>query len=73
MGRKFGYIGFIALILALCLIPSLGMLLSEPEEAGANEVLALAPKPRDTEGNWNTEYLTQLRDYAEDHFSCGSP
>ena len=68
MGKKFGYIGFIALMIALCLIPSLGMLVSEPEEAGANEVLALMPEPRDAEGNWNTQYLTQLKDYAEDHF-----
>ena len=68
MGKKFGYIGFIALMLALCLIPSLGMLVSEPEEAGANEVLALMPELQDTEGNWNTQYLTQLKDYAEDHF-----
>lgn len=68
MGKKFGYIGFIALMLALCLIPSLGMLVSEPEEAGGNEVLALMPKLRDTEENWNPEYLAQLKDYAEDHF-----
>ena len=68
MGKKFGYTGFIVLMLALCLIPSLGMLASEPEEAGANEVLALTPKLQDTEGNWNTEYLAQWRDYAEDHF-----
>ena len=68
MGRKLGYIGFIALILALCLIPSLGMLAAASGEAGANEVLALMPEPRDADGNWNTEYLTQLKDYAEDHF-----
>ena len=68
MGKKFGYIGFIALMTALCLIPSLGMLASPPQEAGANEVLALMPEPRDAEGNWNTEYLAQLKDYAEDHF-----
>ena len=68
MGKKFGYIGFIALILALCLIPSLGMLASPSRETGANEVLASMPKPRDAEENWNTQYLAQLRDYAEDHF-----
>ena len=68
MGRKLGYIGFIALILALCMIPSLGMLVSEPEEAGANEVLTRMPELKDAEGNWNTDYLTGLKDYAEDHF-----
>ena len=68
MGKKFGYIGFITLILALCLIPSLGMPVSTPQEAGANEILALMPEPRDAEGNWNTEYLAQWKDYAEDHF-----
>ena len=68
MGKKFGYTGFIALILALCLIPSLGMLVSASQEAGANEVLASMPNPRDAEGNLNLEYLTQWKDYAEDHF-----
>ena len=68
MGKKLGYIGFIALILALCLIPSLGMAVSPSQKAGANEVLALMPDPRDADGNWNTEYLAQLKDYAEDHF-----
>ena len=68
MGKKFGYIGFIALMTALCLVPSLGMLASTSQETGANEVLALMPEPRDAEGNWNTQYLAQLKDYAEDHF-----
>lgn len=68
MSRRFGYIGFIALILVLCLIPSVGMLAPSPQETGANEVLAPVPEPRDAEGNWNLEYLTQCKDYAEDHF-----
>ena len=68
MGKKIGYIGFIALILALCMIPSLGMLASPSQEAGANEVLAQMPKLRDADGNWNTGYLAGLKDYAEDHF-----
>ena len=68
MSGKFGHAGFIVLILALCLIPSLGMLAAPSEEAGANEVLALMPEFQDAEGNWNTQYLSQLKDYAEDHF-----
>ena len=68
MGKKFGYTAFTALVLALCLIPSLGMLLPHEEtEAGGNQVMAAAPSLRDGEGKLNTAYLTQLRDYAEDH------
>ena len=35
---------FTAVFLALCLLPGLGMLLFGESEAGANEVLANAPK-----------------------------
>ena len=73
MGKKFGYAGFIALTLAICLIPSLGMLVPSSQESGANEVLARMPMPRDAEGNWNPEYLTQWKDYAEDHFFLRQP
>ncbi len=59
---------FLALVLLLCLIPSLGMLVGPSQEGGANEVLTPLPELRDGEGRWNTDYLSQLREYAGDHF-----
>ncbi len=69
MKKQFGYYIFIAAFLALCLIPSVGMLLPEGgEAAGSNEVLAPMPALRDGEGNLNTAYLAKLSDYVGDHF-----
>lgn len=67
--KKLPYAVFTAVILLLCLIPSLGMLLPAQEgEAGGNQTLSRAPSLRDAEGNWNTDYLSQLQDYAGDNF-----
>ena len=69
MKKNAAYAAFTALILLLCLLPSLGMLLPAPEEeAGGNQALSRAPSLRDPEGNWNTGYLSQLQDYAGDNF-----
>lgn len=69
MKQKFAYSAFTALILLLCLIPSLGMLLvPQGGEAGGNQALSRAPSLRDAEGNWNPRYLSQLQDYAGDNF-----
>lgn len=69
MKKNFLYAAFTALILLLCLIPSLGMLLPSQEgAAGGNQTLSSAPALRDTEGNWNPQYLSQLQDYGADNF-----
>ena len=59
---------FIAVILLLCLVPSLGMLLPGQADAGGNEVLAPPPVLRSAEGQVNTEYLPQLVGYVEDNY-----
>ncbi len=67
--KNVAYAFFTALILLLCLLPSLGMLLpSQGNEAGGNQALSRVPAPRDDEGNWNTAYLSQMQNYAADHF-----
>lgn len=67
--KNIGYTAFTALILLVCLIPSLGMLLAPREsEAGGNQTLSALPSPRDREGNLNTAYLSQLQDYGSDNF-----
>lgn len=69
MKKKIAYSAFTALILLLCLIPSLGMLLGGQEgEAGGNQALSRAPALRGPEGDWNPRYLSQLQDYAGDNF-----
>lgn len=67
---NFWYGGFAALILALCLVPSLGMLLSDSgDTAGGNQVLAAPPSLVDASGQLNPDYLTELTAYVEDsHF-----
>ncbi len=69
MKQKLSYAAFTALILLMCLIPSLGMLLPETDgEAGGNQALSAAPALRNAEGGWNPNYLSQLQDYASDNF-----
>ena len=59
---------FIALILTLCLLPGVGMLIFGESEAGANEILASAPKLRNRYGSFNAEVLSDLADYMGDRF-----
>lgn len=69
MKKNIAYAAFAALILLLCLVPSLGMLLSpQGGEAGGNQALSRAPALRDAQGNWNPDYLSQMQDYAGDNF-----
>lgn len=69
MKKDFGCAAFTALILLLCLIPSVGMLLPKPAaEAGGNQTLSKAPALKDAGGNWNPAYLSQLQDYGADNF-----
>ncbi len=69
MKKNIACAAFTALILLLCLIPSLGMLLPAQESAaGGNQALSRAPSLRDPEGNWNPGYLSQIQDYAGDNF-----
>lgn len=69
MKKNLPYAAFAALIFLLCLIPSLGMLApSRENQAGGNQALSRPPSLRDTEGNWNPKYLSQMQDYAGDNF-----
>ena len=62
------YLIFIALILALCLIPGVGLLINGPAEAGANEVGAAMPDLAERDGSLNTDCLGELADYVNDGF-----
>lgn len=69
MKKNFAFAAFAALILLLCLLPSLGMLLPDGGgPAGGNQAISAAPSLRNAEGEWNTAYLSQLQDYGADNF-----
>lgn len=58
---------FIAVILAMCLLPSVGMVLFGPSETGANEILAQKPEISDELG-FNFAVLQDTASYVEDRF-----
>ncbi len=68
MGRKAGFIGYIAVILTVCLIPSVGMLSGGESASGGNEVRAQPPVLRAAEGTVNWNYPAQLLDYLGDNY-----
>ncbi len=69
MSKKRLSLLFVGLFLLLCLIPSVGLLLTGGAEAGANEVLAVKPSLTTRDGKLNGDYLSDLGDYVGDRFS----
>ena len=55
--------------LAVCLIPSAGMLLLPQEAAAANQTLAQPPRLFLEDGSFNTRVLDEVTDYVADHFA----
>ncbi len=66
--KKTVSIVFAVLFLALCLVPSLGMLAGGVSAAGANEVLASAPALKKADGSLNAGFLSDFSDYVGDRF-----
>ncbi len=58
---------FVAVILALCLIPSVGMAISGPSQPGPNEILAQKPELYDGDGV-NPAVLRDTVSFVEDRF-----
>ncbi len=56
------------LFLAICLFPSLGMLVTDPETSSENRRLSEFPSIRTEEGKWNTQWLSLAGDYFQEHF-----
>ena len=59
---------FAGLFLALCLVPSVGLLLGHGSGAAANQVLAVLPSPTKKDGSLNADYLPGLGRYVNDRF-----
>ena len=64
---------WICLFLALCLIPSLGMLSAGETQPSANEILASRPQFILKDGKWNTKVLNDVSDYIADRFAFRKP
>ena len=62
------YTGFIAAVLLLGLILSLGMLVCGPSRAGANEQLSPKPTLVRADGSWNPDFLGDCVTWFSDHF-----
>ena len=62
--KKPFYIVFIALVLVICLIPSVGLVINGPSEAVSNETPHVMPTIKNFDGTWNLDYLDGLRDYV---------
>ena len=66
--KKLLYGGFVALLLALCLVPSVGLLIAGPSQPGANEKLHEKPSLKTEAGGLNGAYLSDLAGWFGDHF-----
>ena len=69
MSKKVVSLLFVGIFLFLCLVPSVGLLLTGGAEAGANEVLAAKPSVTGRDGSFNPDVLADLGDYVGDRFS----
>lgn len=61
-------LAFVAVVMALCLTPLVGMIFAPTTRTTENKVLASKPSLTE-DGRLNTDYLEQLGDYYADHFA----
>ena len=69
MKKSWYQIILLILGLLICLFPLIGMAVTGPAPAAANEILAFEPKLKTDSGSLNLRYLNDLSDYFRDHFS----
>ena len=66
---KKGKLIYCILFFAICLCPSLGMLVTKQETSSENRQLSDFPSPKTEEGKINVEWLSQAGDYFQEHFA----
>lgn len=66
---KKGKLIYSVLFFAVCLCPSVGMLIAKPETSSENRQLSEFPTLKTEEGKWNVEWLSQAGDYFQEHFA----
>ena len=69
MKKKLPLLLFIAASLALCLIPSVGMIFNPTTETVGNEFETALPSLKNEDGSINFKYLSQLGDWFGKHFA----
>jgi hypothetical protein len=69
MNKKTAYIIFTAVFFAVCLIPSVGMLIIGPSDSSANEILAEQPVLFTPDGSFNTSITDDITSYIADRFA----
>jgi len=69
MKQRVFHLLYLAAVLVMCLVPSLGMLLLGPSDAAANEVLTRPPTLRAADGHFNWAVLSDTADYIADRFA----
>lgn len=69
MKHKWLYKIFVAVFIAVSLIPSVGMLVFGSDGAAANEILTSRPQLFRRDGSFNLEVLSETADYIADHFA----
>ena len=65
--KKLGYVLFVGVIAAVCILPAAVMPWQE-ENAVGNEQLAPLPELREEDGSFNINILNEFSDYFADHF-----
>lgn len=65
---KYKAMAFTAVMILLCLIPSVGMLVWGPSEARANELMPEPPELRDGAGVLNARLLSDTAEYLDESF-----
>lgn len=66
---KKGKLIYCILFFAICLCPSLGMLVTKQETSSENRQLSEFPSPKTEEGKINVDWLSQAGDYFQEHFA----
>ena len=65
--KKLGYVLFVGIIAAICILP-VAVMPWQTEKAVGNEQLAALPELRKEDGSFNTGILNEFSDYFADHF-----
>lgn len=67
--KRYGYVGFTAVCMILCMVPFAGMAVARTDTTTENKTLAEFPSLKNADGTVNTDFLGGLGTYFEDHFA----
>ena len=67
--KKIGSLLYIIVALAVCMIPSVGMIFRPTTETTENKEMAQWPSVTEEDGSFNENYMEDAGEYFEDHFA----